>query len=142
MKNENKSCGMLIKQINSELEKKANNALRADNLTMSQIGVLIELNETADGKMDMKQVEKKVHVAQSTLAGIAVRLEEKGFITSMVSPDDRRVKVIQITDEGKKCCEKAKTNADEAEAGLLHSLTDTEKEILFSLLLKVRRSFE
>lgn len=141
MEQESVTCGMLIKQINSELEKEANNSLRQDNLTLSQITVLVELNRAPEGKMDMKQMEKKVHVAQSTLAGIAFRLEEKGFIMSMGSERDRRIKVIQITDEGKKCCEKAKTRAQEAEDRLLGSLTETERGILISLLSKVRASF-
>lgn len=132
---------MLIKQINSELEKNANNALRGDNLTASQISVLIALNEAPERRMDMKQMERKLHVAQSTLAGIAVRLEEKGFIESMNSEKDKRVKVIRITPEGQKCYVRARKNADEAERQLLSSLTETERQILLSLLLKVRGSF-
>ena len=34
------SCGMLLKQINDELEKRANNKLRAQDLTMAQPGAL------------------------------------------------------------------------------------------------------
>lgn len=134
-------CGMLIKQINSELEKDANNSLRASNLTLSQISVLIELDETAEKKMSMKQMEKRVHVAQSTLAGVVKRLEEKGFVESMGSENDRRVKVIRITEKGRECCRAAEKSTDEAENRLLSNLTDVEKQILISLLKKVRDSF-
>lgn len=141
MSQENLSCGMLIKQINSELEKNANNALRADNLTSSQISVLVELNEAPDGRMDMKQMEKRIHVAQSTLAGIVSRLEEKGYVRGMTSQKDRRVKIIQLTGDGEKCCEKARHCAGEAEKELLSPLTETEQQILKALLIKVRTSF-
>lgn len=135
------NCGMLIKQINSELEKSANNALRADNLTLSQINVLLELDRVPEKKMNMKQMEKKVHVAQSTLAGVARRLEEKGFITSAESENDRRVKVISITPAGEQCCRKAEKTTGDTEAHLLAALTETEKETLYRLLQKVRGSF-
>ena len=42
-------CAMLIKQIHSELEKNGNNALRSDDLTVSQISALMELDK-AEGK--------------------------------------------------------------------------------------------
>ena len=37
------ACAVLIRQIHTELEKNANNSLRQDDLTMSQISVLSEL---------------------------------------------------------------------------------------------------
>lgn len=141
MKGQKQKCGILFKQINSELEKNANNALRADNLTLSQISVLIELDETPEKCMDMKTMEKRIHVAQSTLAGVVKRLEDKGFIKSRSSERDRRVKIIELTEAGKKCCEKAAQSADKAEEQMLSSLTETEREILLSLLIKVRQSF-
>lgn len=133
--------GMLIKQLNSELEKDANNALRRDNLTLSQISVLIELNEAENQELDMKQMEKKLHVAQSTLAGIVSRLEEKGFVEGRQSDTDRRVKVVHLTKEGEDCCKVARQRADQAEAKLLSPLTDTEQQILLTLLIKVRKAF-
>ncbi len=42
------SCGALLKQINDELEKQANNSLRADDLTVSQVGVLLALDRTEE----------------------------------------------------------------------------------------------
>ena len=45
------SCGALIKQINDELEKQANNSLRADDLTMAQMGVLLALDWTGGKQM-------------------------------------------------------------------------------------------
>ena len=47
------ACGTLLKQINDIMEKNANNALRGQDLTISQSGVLVLLDEkeekTANG---------------------------------------------------------------------------------------------
>jgi len=134
-------CAVLIRQIHTELEKNANNSLRQDDLTMSQISVLIELAQAEGNQMELKRLEQLLHVAQSTAAGIVRRLEQKGFVEGYGSPEDKRIKMIRITPEGLACCEKAWAGAQEAETQLTSALTDTERTILISLLQKVRDSF-
>lgn len=134
-------CAVLIKQIHTELEKNANNTLRQDDLTMSQISVLVELDKTTDKQLELKRLEQLLHVAQSTAAGIVRRLEQKGFIEGFTSPEDKRVKMVRITPEGLACCRKAEANAQKVETDLTATLTDTERAILTSLLQKVRDSF-
>ena len=53
-----KQFAVLIKQIHTELEKNANNALRQDDLTMSQINVLLELDKAADKQLELKRLEQ------------------------------------------------------------------------------------
>lgn len=134
-------CAMLIKQIHSELEKNANNILRNDDLTMSQITVLMELDKAGEGQMELKELEEALHIAKPTTVGIVKRLEDKGFATSARSGQDKRIRVIQITPLGKECCHKAKENMRRAEMALTSSLTETEQGILITLLQKVRDSF-
>ena len=135
------ACAVLIRQIHTELEKNANNSLRQDDLTMSQINVLIELAQAEGNQMELKRLEQLLHVAQSTAAGIVRRLEQKGFVEGYGSPEDKRIKMIRITPEGLACCKKAWAGAQEVETQLTSALTDTERTILVSLLQKVRDSF-
>ncbi len=74
------TCVALIKQIHDGLEKQANNSLRSQDLTMSQVGVLIELRFSLEKQMTLKELERRLHVAQPTAAGIVARLEQKGFV--------------------------------------------------------------
>lgn len=134
-------CAVLIKQIHTELEKNANNTLRRDDLTISQINVLIELSQAEENQLELKKIEQLLHVAQSTAAGIVHRLEQKGFVEGIMRPDDKRIKMIRITPEGLACCRKAKDISQDVEANLTSALTDTERTILISLLQKVRDSF-
>lgn len=134
-------CAVLIRQIHCELEKNANNSLRQDDLTMSQSNVLTELDRAPGKQMELKQLEKQLHVAQSTAAGIVRRLEQKGFVEGFGSAEDKRIKMVRITDKGLACCRKAEANMHSTEASLTSALTDTERSILVSLLKKVRDSF-
>lgn len=135
-----KSCGLLVKQIHDELEKQSNNALRSSDLTLAQMGALLELRGRAEKQMSLKELERSLRVAQSTAAGIVSRLEQKGFVEAFGDPDDRRVKLVRITETGEHCCRSADRSMAETENRLLSGLTETERSILLSLLEKVRDS--
>ena len=132
------NAGRLLKQINDQLEKNANNNLREIGLTVSQLNVLRHLNHAEDGRLTMKEVERKLHVAQSTATGIAMRLELKGLITARGDESDHRIKVIEITKEGRTVCLKAKSFIIETETRLLNALDEEDRVHFVEMLKKVR----
>ena len=74
------ACGKFIKRIREELRKNANNAMRGQNMTVAQLETLMELDRAPEKRLSLKELEQSLHVAQSTAAGIIVRLEQKGFV--------------------------------------------------------------
>lgn len=138
--NERPDCGGLIKQISDEMRKKANNAIRSYNITLAQLGALIELERAPDGQRSLKELEKLLHVAQSTAAGIVARLEQKGFVQGFEATDDRRVKLVRITPDGQACVHNSLQKRNVAEEELLGGLTEAEQKQFYILLKKVRDS--
>lgn len=136
------SCGMLIKQINSALEKNANNTLRKQDLTFAQVSALLAIRDFPEQKISLKELEKILHVAQSTTAGIINRLEQKGLVTGLGDSSDKRIKLVQITSAGEACCKEAEQNMKEAEENLLSALTETERSSFNSMLRKVRDTLQ
>ena len=141
----NYMCGKLIKQIHDELEKQANSVLNAQNLTLAQMHVLMELRAVNEHQLTLKQLEGLLHVAQSTVAGIVNRLEQKGYVVCFVDGKDRRVKRAAITADGLACCTEAQGHIEEMENRLLAGLTEAEKEaiqkqLLIFLLRKLQRA--
>ena len=134
------SCGSLLKQINDALERQANNSLRVDDLTMAQMGVLLALDRTDSKQMTLKELERIIRVAQSTAAGIVSRLEQKGFVECFGSAEDRRIKVVRLSESGAQRCRASEQGMAEAEGHILSSLTGAEQEIFTMLLRKVRDS--
>lgn len=128
-------CGELIKRLNSIMEKRANNSLNEDGITLSQIKLLCILEQ--EGSLTLKELEKYFCVAQATIAGIVVRLEKKGLIESFYLPEDKRAKHIRLTDDGIKMCEHARCSMERNEQWLLSSLDDGEKKELHRLLQKI-----
>ena len=135
---ENQSpCSILLKQIHDVQEKNINNTLRNLDLTFSQINVLRALVHSADKQMSLKELEKILHVAQSTTARIVTKMESKGLIDSFSDVSDKRIKYIRLTQYGEQYSSNAKQKLEEEETRLLSSLTETEKMVFVSLLQKI-----
>ena len=96
--------GPVFKQIHDALEKNANNLLRADDLTMAQVHLLFLLEESPDGCYSLKELERRLRVAQSTMVGVVKRSAQKGFVECYGDPHDKRVKHVRITPEGRRIC--------------------------------------
>ncbi len=129
--------GLLFKQIHDRLEKQSNNALRAKDLTMMQVSVLMALQQAAEQRLSMKELERYFGVAQSTVAGIVSRLEQKDLVEAFGDTADKRIKLVHITTAGEKCCAEAACQMKEAEEKLLQGFSSEERKILNHLLTRV-----
>lgn len=136
------ACGMLIKQINDQLEKDANNALRSEDLTMIQVSILLELEQREDETASMKDVERFLGVAQPTAVGIIKRMEHKKLVEAFQNPDDRRVKMIRLTEEGKKKVSFGKKHMKKTEELIMAPLSEEERDWFCNCLRRVRDSLK
>ncbi len=132
------TCGALLKQINDVMEKNANNALRGQDLTISQSGVLVLLDEKKEKTATFKELEKNFGVSQPTMVGILSRLEQKKLVEIITEPDDKRIRLAHLTQKGADKCKEGYKHMKSAEELLLHGLTDTEKKEFLRLLQKIR----
>ena len=129
--------GILFKHIHDALYKSSNNRLRLNNLTLSQMGLLMNLEHRPSGMASMKELEQLLHVAQSTVVGIVSRLEQKEFVSSHEDAHDRRVKLVELTEKGGRTCEQAKKYMEQDQTWLLHGFDEAEKEQLYEFLQRV-----
>ena len=137
----NYSCGTLLKQIHDIMEKNANNILREQDLTISQSGVLVLLDEKEGKTALFKELEKDFGVSQPTMVGILNRLEQKDLVEVLTDSEDKRIRKAHLTQKGADKCKEGYKHMNSAEEQLLKSLTDDEKKEFNRLLLKIRKSF-
>ena len=130
--------GMAIKQINDALQKHANNALRGQDLTLTQVGLLNTLYHAEDFDMTLKEIERAHHISQPTAHGIVRRLAEKNLVETFDDADNRRIKHVRLTEEGRKQAAISKKRVSDAEALLTKNLSADETEQLRTLLKKVK----
>ena len=138
----NYSCGTLLKQIHDIMEKNANNVLREQDLTISQSGVLVLLDEKEGKTASFKELEKDFGVSQPTMVGILNRLAQKDFVEILTDSEDKRIRKAHLTQKGADKCKEGYKHMNSAEEQLLKSLTNNEKKEFNRLLLKVRKSFD
>lgn len=139
---QNYSCGTLLKQIHDILEKNANNVLREQDLTISQSGVLVLLDEKEGKTASFKELEKDFGVSQPTMVGILNRLAQKDLVEVLTDSEDKRIRKAHLTQKGADKCKEGYKHMNSAEEQLLKSLTNNEKKEFNRLLLKVRKSFD
>ncbi|MBR6115667.1 MAG: MarR family transcriptional regulator [Oscillospiraceae bacterium] len=111
-----------LKLIDDSIKKKANNDLEEMDLTIAQHHTLVFLVRRENHTAELKEIEREFRVSQPTVAGIAQRLEAKGYVESMQHPTDKRVKMIRLTPQGEALCkrswEKMKARGERMTAGL------------------------
>lgn len=130
-------CGALIKCLAEMLDKNANNNLTECGVTFSQMKLLVMLHESGRDSITMKEIERYFDLTQATVAGLVVRLEKKRLIEGFTDPDDKRIKRVRITPEGRLTCERSKTAMTDYENWFLKSLSDEERKELMRLMLKI-----
>lgn len=133
-------CGALLKQINDFMEKNANMALKEQDITISQSGVLVLLDKKAEKMATFKELEKSFGVSQPTMVGIINRLEHKELVDILADSDDKRIRRAQLTQKGADKCREGYKHMKAAEDLLLSSLTTEEKKEFLRLLVKIKDS--
>ncbi len=134
--------GLTIKRIHGCLHAEASRSFTSIDLTPAQGHFLVVLHHKYADRARMKTMETEFHCAQSTIAGIASRLEKKALIASFPDPGDHRVKWVCLTESGKALCEQSRRSISLAEQKMLSTLTPQEQEVLESLLKRCEAAFE
>lgn len=129
--------GYMLKIVNDALEKKANETLRNEDLTLSQLKVLGFINTKEEGKTTQKELEDALAVSHPTINGILKRLEAKGIIVSELSVNRRMTKIVELTETGKEILKKTESHRLEHEKRLSKNLSAEEKASLLFYLKKV-----
>lgn len=130
-------CSELIKQIHCAMQKNTNNDLRARDLTFAQVHLLFTLKKQEQNCCLMKELERKMGVAQSTVAGLVRRCADKGLVDCREDTADRRAKYVCVTPKGLSVCDDTVENIRRSEERMVQLLTPEEASTLEMLLDKV-----
>ncbi len=129
-----------FKMIHDYVEKQGNAYLKEVGLTLAQGHMLGFLKHSPDYRAPLKALEHHMKVAQSTTAGMATRLEQNGFVRIIPDPQDKRIKLVELTDKGLESIKFVKGSMRQIDNELFSDLTKEELEILKVLLKKVTDS--
>lgn len=132
--------GFLLKVIEDNAERHANQVFRQMELTSSQVRVLKFLRERKDVSTTQKELEQYLMVSHPTVVGIVQRLEHKGFLQTQFDGEDRRNKYIYLTEKEAELFERIRRCHEEMELLLTRGMTEEQIAQLRELLQIVYRN--
>ncbi len=126
------------------LLRKANQRHRAlfssevDNkIAPTQFSALAKLHEL--GPISQNQLGRLIAVDSATIKGVVERLGASGYVRGERSPDDARLRIIHLTDDGLATIERLLPLAERITEATLDPLSRSEVETLTYLLAKISR---
>lgn len=106
-----------------------------DDVTPTQLAVLARLYEK--GPLSQNKLGRLTAMDSATIKGVVERLRGKGLTLSRPDPKDQRLRLVELTSEGRTLFRKAHEQALRARSETLAPLTDAEAAHFESLLAKL-----
>lgn len=136
-----KDVGYLIKTINDKLKMKADADLKRYNLTLTQSRVLAFLNNSG-GMATQKEIEIFLEVSHPTVVGVVSRMEQNGYLTTWTDSNDKRNKIVKLTEKAEILGTDMEQNILDTEKKLLTSLSEEDIAHLKKMLLVIYKNLE
>lgn len=132
-----KKVSVLIKKSALIFDKYANQLLAPYNLTISQFRILMILYKSPACTVRQADIESVFSMTNPTVTGLIHKLEKSGFVERVENPEDKRSKLLKLTEyaEGRRI--EFIALADSIEKEMTDGLSEFEIETLSELLMKV-----
>ncbi|WP_345241713.1 MarR family transcriptional regulator [Pontibacillus salipaludis] len=132
--------GYHINVVSHFIQNQYNQKLREHDLTMAQSKVLYFLSE--HGEQAQGDMQKRLYIKGSSMNGLVDSLLKKELIHKRQSPDDRRTKLISLTDKGSEIEGQLWSLIDGIEKQLGEGFTTEEQQVIISWLKKMKHNVE
>jgi DNA-binding MarR family transcriptional regulator len=110
-------------------------ASHVEGLTPTQFAALARLQE--NGALSQNHLGRLTAMDSATIKGVVERLSAKGLVQSRPVPNDQRLRLIDLTEEGRAMFDHTLPQALAARAETLENLTEDEARLFETLLEKL-----
>lgn len=114
--------------------------VKAVGLTSAQFQVMFLLNES--NGICQHDIENEFSLSRAAVSGLLDSMENAGLIRRVVSDNDRRLRIIEITPEGKSKLEMARKMAMDAEKAIDEVFSPEERRNMVEMLGRIREVLE
>ena len=112
--------------------------LEAIGVQLPQQGMMIVLGKA--GPMNQISIGDEMGIDKATMVKLIDQLEESGFVRRNAHPNDRRVKIVELTTKGRALLPRMATLREKVERKYLSTLTKAEGDELRRLIIKLVHS--
>jgi len=117
-----------------------NQKLAEYDISMSQAKVLFFLADK--GEQAQSVLQQRLYIKGSSMNGLIESLEKKELIKKRQSDEDRRTKLIQISEQGQELEKKLWVVIDHIEQELLTGFNQEEQQVMISWLKRMRENVQ
>ncbi|WP_163468807.1 MarR family winged helix-turn-helix transcriptional regulator [Fusobacterium sp. IOR10] len=141
--NNTKTIIGLISIINEKSSQYINEELRRKEIKniINSHGTIFSLLYGSKGRITINEIVSKTGKRKSTITDMVKKLEKLGYISKEKNKDDARIIEITLTESGWKFKESFKEISNNLLDKTYFDFTEEEKELLVTLLRKVRKNF-
>lgn len=93
-------------------------------------------------KMSMGELAERINRDKSTTTVLVRKLEKDGFVTDEADPEDKRSRIVLLTEKGKQFNNTARELSSELLGTFYKGFTENEKELFLHSLLKIKENFQ
>ena len=133
----NPKISILVKKTALIFDKLSNQLLAPYDLTGSQFKIMMILYHAPAGSVRQADIEAKFSMTNPTVTGLVQKLEVKDLVKRIPHPEDKRSKVLVLTDRAIGMKEELLALADDLEQQMTRKLSDDECDQLAKLLIKI-----
>lgn len=133
----NDKVAILIKKKALMIEKLSNHELAPYELTHTQYKILMLLYRMQDQPLCQIDIETHFAMTNPSVTGILQNLEKKGLVERIQNPDDRRSKLLHLTEKALAMQTELHALGESLENQVTANLTPEESQQLISLLKKI-----
>lgn len=120
-----RDIGYLVKSIDEKLKSKADADAKKHNLTLVQSFVLTFL-DSKGGKATQKEIENYLDVSHPAVVGIVSRMEQNDHVSTWIDPNDKRVKMVQLTARAEALSDEMNHMRQQWEREMLDGISDED----------------
>lgn len=127
--------GTLIRRLHQAVVFQLSQAVGGSDLTPVQYAVLAAACGSPDS--DQARLSELVRYDRATVGGVIDRLEDKGLVRRSLSRQDKRVRLVNVTAQGKRLLRKLAPDILEVQDTVLDCLEAREREIFIKALARL-----
>lgn len=105
------------------------------DLTPVQYAAMVAINELPG--IDATRLSAQIAFDRSTLGNVLERLEARGFVERYPSPDDKRIKLLKLTPQGRAVIRRAEDAVRRTQERILAPLAPKDRRVLLELLAQL-----
>lgn len=132
-----------VSRLNHHLDRARRTAFSEHGIELWEFDVLAALRRAGSPyELSPGRLIRETLVTSGTMTNRVDRLEQRGFVTRMPDPSDRRGVLVRLTPAGRSAVDGALDGLLTREADLLAALNDSERDQLAGLLRSLVVDFE